>query len=151
MNEVDYRTETQRHEVDVPDEDGNVATETVSETVLVIELTHRSPEEMRDEYGFNARQNEYLTLLLAEDTTALWGDLLGGFAMGELGGRGSRARLRHHAGRTARCNGRCRWRARSPRRRATAPTLSPAKSATTAAPTSRYPRAPRSWRRPTAP
>ena len=50
MNEVDYRTETQRHEVDVPDEDGNVATETVSETVLVIELTHRSPEEMRDEY-----------------------------------------------------------------------------------------------------
>ena len=86
MNEVDYRTETQRHEVDVPDEDGNVATETVSETVLVIELTHRSPEEMRDEYGFNARQNEYLTLLLAEDTTALWGDLLGGFAMGELCG-----------------------------------------------------------------
>ena len=86
MNEVDYRTETQRQEVDVPDEDGNVATETVSETVLVIELTHRSPEEMRDEYGFNARQNEYLTLLLAEDTTALWGDLLGGFAMGELGG-----------------------------------------------------------------
>ena len=86
MNEVDYRTETQRHEVDVPDEDGNVATETVSETVLVIKLTHRSPEEMRDEYGFNARQNEYLTLLLAEDTTALWGDLLGGFAMGELGG-----------------------------------------------------------------
>ena len=86
MNEVDYRTETQRHEVDVPDEDGNAATETVSETVLVIELTHRSPEEMRDEYGFNARQNEYLTLLLAEDTTALWGDLLGGFAMGELGG-----------------------------------------------------------------
>ena len=54
MNEVDYRTETQRHEVDVPDEDGNAATETVSETVLVIELTHRSPEEMRDEYGFNA-------------------------------------------------------------------------------------------------
>ena len=86
MNEVDYRTETQRHEADVPDEDGNAATETVSETVLVIELTHRSPEEMRDEYGFNARQNEYLTLLLAEDTTALWGDLLGGFAMGELGG-----------------------------------------------------------------
>lgn len=86
MNEVDYRTETQRHEVDVPDEGGNVATETVSETVLVIELTHRSPEEMRDEYGFNVRQNEYLTLLLAEDATALWGDLLGGFAMGELGG-----------------------------------------------------------------
>ena len=126
------------------------ATETVSETVLVIELTHRSPEEMRDEYGFNARQNEYLTLLLAEDTTALWGDLLGGFAMGELGGEiltpGSDTSLA-----AARCNGRCRWRARSPRRRATAPTRSPAKSATTAAPTSRYPRAPRSWRRPTAP
>lgn len=86
MNEVDHRIEAQSHEVDVPDEEGNITTETITETVLVIELTHRSPEEMRDEYGFNARQNEYLTLLLAEDTAPLWGELLGGFAAGELGG-----------------------------------------------------------------
>ena len=82
MNEVDHRIEAQRHEVDVPDEEGNITTETITETVLVIELNHRSPEEMRDEYGFNARQNEYLTLLLAEDTAPLWGELLGGFSAG---------------------------------------------------------------------
>ena len=82
MNEVDHRIEAQSHEVDVPDEEGNITTETITETVLVIELTHRSPEEMRDEYGFNARQNEYLTLLLAEDTAPLWGELLGGFSAG---------------------------------------------------------------------
>ena len=82
MNEVDHRIEAQSHEVDVPDEEGNITTETITETLLVIELTHRSPEEMRDEYGFNARQNEYLTLLLAEDTAPLWGELLGGFSAG---------------------------------------------------------------------
>ena len=66
-------------------EDGP-GTTTVTETVLILTLHHKTADEMREEYRFNARQNEYLTLLLAEDTTALWGDLLGGFAMGELGG-----------------------------------------------------------------
>ena len=95
MNEVDHRIEAQSHEVDVPDEEGNTSTETITETVLVIELTHRSPEEMRDEYDFNARQNEYLTLLLAEDTAPLWGELLGGFSAGsgELMTPGSDATL----------------------------------------------------------
>ncbi len=82
MNEVDHRIEAQSHDVEVPDEEGNTSTETITETVLVIELTHRSPEEMRDEYDFNARQNEYLSLLLAEDTAPLWGELLGGFSTG---------------------------------------------------------------------
>ena len=58
----------------------------MTETVLILTLHHKTAGEMREEYRFNARQDEYLTLLLAEDTTALWGDLLGGFAMGELGG-----------------------------------------------------------------
>lgn len=82
MNEVDHRIEAQSHDVEVPDEEGNTSTETITETVLVIELTHRSPEEMRDEYDFNARQNEYLSLLQAEDTAPLWGELLGGFSTG---------------------------------------------------------------------
>lgn len=82
MNEVDHRIEAQSHDVEVPGEEGNTSTETITETVLVIELTHRSPEEMRDEYDFNARQNEYLSLLLAEDTAPLWGELLGGFSTG---------------------------------------------------------------------
>lgn len=82
MNEVDHRIEAQSHDIEVSDEEGNASTETITETVLVIELTHRSPEEMRQEYHFNARQNEYLTLMLAEDTAPLWGELLGGFSAG---------------------------------------------------------------------
>ena len=99
MNEVDNRTETQRHEVDVPDEDGNVATETVSETVLVIELTHRSPEEMRDEYGFNARQNEYLTLFTGRGYHRAVGRPARRPCHGRAGRRDLGAWLRHHAGR----------------------------------------------------
>lgn len=44
MNEVDHRIEAQSHDVKVPGEEGNTSTETITETVLVIELTHRSPE-----------------------------------------------------------------------------------------------------------
>lgn len=66
-------------------EDGP-ATTTVTETVLILTLHHKTAEEMREEYRFNSRQNEYLTLLSAEGAAPLWADLLGGFAMGELGG-----------------------------------------------------------------
>ncbi len=66
-------------------EDGP-ATTTVTETVLILTLHHKTAEEMREEYHFNARQDEYLTLLSAADAAPLWADLFGGFAMGELGG-----------------------------------------------------------------
>ena len=66
-------------------EDGP-GTTTVTETVLILTLHHKTVEEMREEYRFNARQNEYLTLLSAENVAPLWTDLLGGFGMGELGG-----------------------------------------------------------------
>ena len=96
MNEITWEVETQTHEVettpatdttdDTDENEDDPGTTTVTETVLILTLHHKTADEMREEYGFNARQDEYLTLLLAEDTTALWGDLLGGFAMGELGG-----------------------------------------------------------------
>lgn len=96
MNEITWEVETQTHEVettpatdttdDTDENEDDPGTTTVTETVLILTLHHKTADEMREEYRFNARQNEYLTLLLAEDTTALWGDLLGGFAMGELGG-----------------------------------------------------------------
>ena len=66
-------------------EDGP-GTTTVTETVLILTLHHKTAEEMREEYRFNARQDEYLTLLSAENVAPLWADLLGGFEMGELGG-----------------------------------------------------------------
>lgn len=116
MNEVTWEVETQTHEVETDpatetaadatavtteedsgtsssdttddsneNEDGP-ATITVTETVLILTLHHKTAEEMREEYRFNPRQNEYLTLLSAEGAAPLWADLLGGFAMGELGG-----------------------------------------------------------------
>lgn len=86
MNAVDYRTDTNTSEVEMPDEDGNTTLTTVTETVLTIELTHKTAEEMRTVYAFNTRQNEYLTLLSGEDTAELWGQLLGGLtsAGGEI-------------------------------------------------------------------
>lgn len=82
MNELDWRTEMETREVEQTNEDGEAETTTITETVLIIELTHHTPEEMREIYRFTDRQNEYLTLLSDEDTTILWGELLGGFVQG---------------------------------------------------------------------
>lgn len=82
MNELDWRTESQTQEVEQTNEEGETETTTITETVLIIELTHHTPEEMRETYHFTDRQNEYLTLLSDEDTTILWGELLGGFVQG---------------------------------------------------------------------
>lgn len=82
MNELDWRTESQTQEVEQTNEEGETETTTITETVLIIELTHHTPEEMRETYRFTERQNEYLTLLSDEDTATLWGELLGGFVQG---------------------------------------------------------------------
>ena len=71
---------------DSDENEDDPATTTVTETVLILTLHHKTAEEMREEYRFNARQDEYLTLLSAENVAPLWADLLGGFGMGELGG-----------------------------------------------------------------
>lgn len=116
MNEVTWEVETQTHEVgttpatdtttdataattgddsatsasdttdDSDENEDDPGTTTVTETVLVLTLHHKTADEMREEYHFNARQDEYLTLLSADDAALLWADLLGGFEMGELGG-----------------------------------------------------------------
>ena len=82
MNELDWHTESQTQEVEQTNEEGETETTTITETVLIVELTHHTPEEMRETYHFTDRQNEYLTLLSGEDTTILWGELLGGFVQG---------------------------------------------------------------------
>ena len=63
MNEMDWRTESQLQEEEQTNEEGETETTTITETVLIIELTHHTPEEMRETYNFTDRQNEYLTLL----------------------------------------------------------------------------------------
>ena len=116
MNEVTWEVETQTHEVGITpatdttadataattegesgtsasdtadnsdENEDDPGTTTVTETILILTLHHKTADEMREEYRFNARQDEYLTLLAAEDVAPLWADLLGGFEMGELGG-----------------------------------------------------------------
>ena len=82
MNAVDYSTHPETTTIDTTDEDGNPTTTEITETVLVIELTHKTPSEMAADYHFTARQNNYLQLLQAPQYEELWAELLGGFAQG---------------------------------------------------------------------
>ena len=83
MNEVEYSTHPETITIDTTDEDGNQATAEITETVLVIELTHKTPDEMAADYHFSTRQNTYLQLLQDSRYEELWAELLGGFAPGE--------------------------------------------------------------------
>ncbi len=82
MNAVDYSTHPETTTIDTTDEDGNPTTTEITETVLVIELTHKTPDEMASDYHFTTRQNTYLQLLQDPQYEELWAELLGGFAQG---------------------------------------------------------------------
>ena len=86
MNDVDYSTHTESHEVEVTttNDDGEeeTTTETVIETVLTIEITHKTAADMAQEYRFDRRQKEYLDLMMQPDNQNLWAQLLGGLVAG---------------------------------------------------------------------
>ena len=86
MNAIASSTRTESHEVEVTvtDEDGNETTytETVTETILEITITHKTPDEMARQYSFNFRQNEYLALMSEPENQSLWAELLGGYTSG---------------------------------------------------------------------
>ena len=82
MNAVDYSTHPETTTIETTDEDGNPTTTEITETVLVIELTHKTPDEMAADYHFTTRQNTYLQLLQDPQYEELWAELLGGFAQG---------------------------------------------------------------------
>ena len=82
MNAVDYSTHPETTTIETTDEDGNPSTTEITETVLVIELTHKTPDEMAADYHFTTRQNTYLQLLRDPQYEELWAELLGGFAQG---------------------------------------------------------------------
>ena len=82
MNAVDYSTHPETTTIETTDEDGNPTTTEITETVLVIELTHKTPDEMAADYHFTIRQNTYLQLLQDPQYEELWAELLGGFAQG---------------------------------------------------------------------
>ena len=82
MNEVDYHTESYTETVTETsvDEEGNpVETEsTIERTRLYITVTHKTAEEMADEYGFSAEQREQLAELLSDENASLWSSALYG-------------------------------------------------------------------------
>ena len=82
MNAVDYTTRAETAVIETTDKNGKPTTATITETVLVIRLTHKTPGEMAADYHFTARQNTYLQLLQDPQYEELWAELLGGFAQG---------------------------------------------------------------------
>lgn len=82
MNAVDYATHAETAVVETTDKNGKSTTATITETVLVIRLTHKTPGEMAADYHFTDRQNNYLQLLQNPQYEELWAELLGSFAQG---------------------------------------------------------------------
>lgn len=83
MNEVDYTTRTETATIESADAGGQPITTSITETVLVIEMTHKTLDEMAADYHFNTRQSNYLQLLQDPQYESLWAKLLGGFAQGD--------------------------------------------------------------------
>ena len=82
MNAVDYSTHAETAVIETTDKNGKVTATEITETVLIIELTHKTPDEMAADHHFTIRQNTYLQLLQDPQYEELWAELLGGFAQG---------------------------------------------------------------------
>ena len=82
MNEISSRTETKTEEVitETDDGHGNIveSTSTVTRTYLYITVSHKTAEEMANQYGFNDDQREQLAELLAEENRSMWSAVLYG-------------------------------------------------------------------------
>lgn len=76
MNDISYRTDTHTETVIIETDDGNgnILEEEILETrtTLYIIVIHKTAEEMALRYGFNAKQNEQLSELLADENNSLW-------------------------------------------------------------------------------
>lgn len=87
MNEISSRTERKTETVITESDDGHgniVQTETsVTRTYLYITVSHKTAEEMADQYGFNEEQRQQLSELLAEENNSLWSQVLYGISVGD--------------------------------------------------------------------
>ena len=87
MNEISSRTETKTETVITESDDGHgniVQTETtVTQTYLYITVSHKTADEMADQYGFNEEQRQLLSELLAEENNSLWSQVLYGISVGD--------------------------------------------------------------------
>ena len=80
MNELSSRTESKTEEVitETDDGHGNIVetTTTVTRTYLYITVSHKTAEEMADNFNFNADQRQQLSELLAEGNRSMWSAVL---------------------------------------------------------------------------
>ena len=87
MNEISSSTSTQTETVIETSDDGNgniVETETtVTQTYLYITVSHKTAEEMADQFGFNEDQREQMAELLADENNSLWSQVLYGITEGD--------------------------------------------------------------------
>ena len=85
MNEISFRTEEITETVIVESDDGNgniVETETTeTRTYLFITVSHKTADEMAEEYNFDRKQKEQLDALLSEENDELWAMVLYGIAV----------------------------------------------------------------------
>lgn len=87
MNEVSSRTESKTETVIEESDDGNgniVETETTeTKTILYITVSHKTVDEMADQYGFSQEQRDYLAELLEDENNSLWAAALYGIRTGD--------------------------------------------------------------------
>ena len=87
MNEISSSTSTQTETVIETSDDGNgniVETETtVTQTYLYITVSHKTAEEMANQFGFNEDQREQMAELLADENNSLWSQVLYGITGGD--------------------------------------------------------------------
>lgn len=87
MNEVSSRTESKTETVIEESDDGNgniVETETTeTKTILYITVSHKTVDEMADQYGFSQEQRDYLAELLKDENNSLWAAALYGIRTGD--------------------------------------------------------------------
>ena len=56
---------------------------TVTQTYLYITVSHKTAEEMADQFGFNEDQREQMAELLADENNSLWSQVLYGITGGD--------------------------------------------------------------------
>lgn len=87
MNEISSRTESKTEKVitETDDGHGNIVetTTTVTRTYLYITVSHKTAEEMADQYGFDDEQRQMLSELLADENNSLWSQVLYGISAGD--------------------------------------------------------------------
>lgn len=87
MNEISFRTQSITETIiDTADDGyGNIieTEKTVTRTYLYITVSHKTSEEMADEYGFNSDQRKQLSELLSDENNNMWSTLLYGISGSE--------------------------------------------------------------------